>query len=123
MKLNPQFIYKNKKREWAILPINEFTDVLERLEDLQDHIEIQERIAEGGETFPGELIFTICEGKNPIKAYREYRSLSQVELAEAVKVSKQYISQLETGERDGSIKVLKAIAQALKVDLDDLVEK
>ncbi len=36
-------------------------------------------------------------------------------------VRQAYISQLETGKKEGSIETLKAIASALSVDLDDLV--
>jgi predicted transcriptional regulator len=51
------------------------------------------------EKFPLDLIEKIASGENPIKAYRQYRKLSQVALAKKVKVSKQYISQLELGEK------------------------
>jgi len=120
MKISPQVIYKDNEPEFVVLPFAQYQDILEQLEDLLEDIEVQKRLAGDGENFPGELVFAICEGKNPVKAYREYRKLSQVELAEKVKVTKQYISQLETGERKGSIKVLRAIAKALSVDLDDL---
>ena len=33
-----------------------------------------------------------------------------------------YITQIETGKREGTVTVLKAIATALGVDLDDLVD-
>lgn len=123
MKISPQMIYKGKEPEFVVLPFAEYEKILAKLEDLQDHVEIQECLAKGSETFPAELVYALCEGKNPIKAYREYRDLSQVELAQAISVSKQYISQLETGERRGSIKILKAIAQALHVDVDDLIAR
>jgi len=45
----------------------------------------------------------------------------QNDLAKHVDVSRQYISQLEAGERDGSTHVLKKIANSLNVDLDDIV--
>lgn len=42
--------------------------------------------------------------------------------AEKAGVGKSYISQIETGRREGSVSVYRAIAKALQVDIDDLVE-
>jgi transcriptional regulator with XRE-family HTH domain len=52
---------------------------------------------------------------------REYREFSQSVLAEKTKVSKQYISQLENGERKGTLAILKKIAKVLAVDLEDII--
>ncbi len=41
-------------------------------------------------------------------------------LAEAVEVQQSYISQIETGKREGTIDVLRRIAGALGITLDDL---
>jgi transcriptional regulator with XRE-family HTH domain len=68
-----------------------------------------------------EIVLAIAEGQNPIKVYHEYRGISQTALANKVKVSKQYISQLEARERHGTTKVLKEIAKILSLDLDDIV--
>lgn len=61
------------------------------------------------------------EGQNPIKVWREYRQLTQRQLAEAVGMSAPYLSQIETGKRTGTTEVLTAIAKVLKVSLDDIV--
>ena len=60
--------------------------------------------------------------KNPVKVWRKYRKMSQTVLAEQIGTSQAYIAQIEAGKREGSIKVLTAIAGVLQVDLDDLVE-
>jgi transcriptional regulator with XRE-family HTH domain len=51
-----------------------------------------------------------------------YRALSQHELAAKAKISASYLSQIETGKRNGKVEVLKAIAGALDVTLDDIIE-
>lgn len=56
-----------------------------------------------------------------IAAWRERSALSQTALARAAGISKAYLSQIETGARRGSVRALKAIAQALGVSLDQLV--
>ena len=57
-----------------------------------------------------------------MKVFREHRGMTQKALAEAVGVAPLYISQIERGDRRGSAKTLKKIAQALNVPLDLLVE-
>ena len=42
-------------------------------------------------------------------------------LAEAAGISQSYLSDIENGKKDGSIKVLKRIAQVLNADLDLII--
>ena len=46
--------------------------------------------------------------------------MSAKDLAAKTGLSPAYISQIETGDRDGSFETMKKIAQALSVSLDDL---
>lgn len=73
------------------------------------------------ESFPIELVDRLLSGISPIKVYREYRGLSQKELATATNISPVYLSQIETGRRVGSARTLASIAQALEISLDDLL--
>ena len=43
------------------------------------------------------------------------------ELAEAVKLSDAYISQIESGKRQGTTDVMKRIAAILQVTVDDII--
>ncbi len=85
-------------------------------EELYDRAKAREE-----EYFPGELVQRLVDGVNPIKVFREYRGQTQRDLAEVVGISPVYLSQIETGHRSGSVKVMSAIATALRVDLDDIV--
>ncbi|MBX9831107.1 helix-turn-helix transcriptional regulator [Candidatus Babeliales bacterium] len=120
MKLHPQTIYRDDQPEFIILPFAEYQQLIASLEDYTDIQEIKEHIASKAETFPMSVVKALAQGENPIKAYRKHRGISQASLAAKANVSKQYISQLENGERDGTNRVLKAIARALKVDLEDI---
>ncbi len=66
-----------------------------------------------------------ASAKRPLKTLnqlRERKGLTQDQLAAKVGVTRVYITQLETGARaNPSIPVLKRLAQALGVALDDLV--
>lgn len=56
-----------------------------------------------------------------IKYYRTQRGLSQEELAELADISKVYICNVERGDKSVSLKVLVAVANALKVTADDIL--
>ena len=91
------------------------------LADVCDYDAAMERIAAGEELIPAEVVYALLDGGNSIRVWREYRGLSQAELAAKAGISASYLSQLEAGKRDGRMEVLGAIATALNVTLDDLV--
>jgi len=53
--------------------------------------------------------------------WREHRGLTQEELGARTGLSGPYLSQIESGKREGTIKVFSALAKALDVDIDGLV--
>jgi ribosome-binding protein aMBF1 (putative translation factor) len=73
------------------------------------------------ELVPAEIVRRILAGENPIRVWRAHRGLSARDLAAATGLSAPYISEIESGKKEGSISAVKKIAEALKVDLDDLV--
>lgn len=75
------------------------------------------------EVIPSEIVSRILDGEHPVKVWREYRGMTQVQLSETTGLSTPYISQIETGKRTGTLESLQAIAGALNVDLDMLVEQ
>jgi DNA-binding Xre family transcriptional regulator len=93
----------------------------EMLADVRDYDAAMERIAAGEELVPAEVVYALLDGGNPIRVWREYRGLSQGELAAKAGISASYLSQLETGKRDGTMDVLQGIAAALDVGLEDLL--
>jgi DNA-binding XRE family transcriptional regulator len=119
-----QVIKKDGKPEWAVIPYEEYERLVEEAEMLQDiraYDEAKKAIEGGEELVPSELVYAILDGANPIRAWREYRGLTQVQLAQVAEISVPYLSQLESGKRKGSTAVLSAIAAALDLDLDDVV--
>ncbi|MGI9614674.1 MAG: helix-turn-helix domain-containing protein [Acidimicrobiales bacterium] len=57
-----------------------------------------------------------------IRAQRKMMELSQRELAKLTKVSDPYVSQLERGLHEPSVRVLKSLADALNVRAETLLE-
>jgi transcriptional regulator with XRE-family HTH domain len=61
------------------------------------------------------------DGAHPIRVWRQHRGLTQQQLAKAAGISVPYLSQIESGKRQGSAEVLAAIAKELGLSLDDIV--
>ena len=61
-------------------------------------------------------------GENRVKVYREMRGLTQAALAAKIGSKTAYISQIETGVRDGGKATLRKIAAALALPLSVLVD-
>ena len=126
MKETIQIIERNGKPEWAVLPYEEYLKLVEQaelLEDIRDFDEMNAAIKRGEEELiPAEVVNAILDGKSPIKVWREYRGLTQQQLADRIGISKPYLSQLETGKRTGTAEVLSAIAEALNVSLEQVAD-
>lgn len=52
---------------------------------------------------------------SPIKILRKYRGMTQAELAERADISRPYLTEIETGKKDGSIRAMRGLAEALEV--------
>ena len=86
--------------------------------------EMAARIDRGEERLvPLEVLERVLnDDVTPLKAIREWRGLSQEELAEKAGTSKAYISQIETRHRKPGRKLLFRLAEALDVAPELLVE-
>jgi len=119
--MNVQFIEHQGRRQFAIVPIDIFNDLLEKAELLEDIAAYEKAKQDDDELVPSEVVNRLIDGENKIKVWREYRNLSQAKLAELAGMAQATIAQMEGGKRKGSVSVLKKIAEALRLDIDDLV--
>ena len=90
-------------------------------DDLSDEALYDRAVAESEESFPIAVVDRIVAGENPVRVYREHRRMTQKEVAQAAGISPLYLSQIERATRTGSVATLAALAKALDVDLDDLI--
>jgi len=127
MKEEIQIIERNGKPEWDVVPYEEYLQLIEEaelLEDIRDFDKASAAIERGDEELiPSEVVYAILDGENPIKVWREYRGLTQQQLADKAKISKPYLSQIETGKRTGTTEILSAIAKVLDVSLEEVISK
>lgn len=92
------------------------------LQDIRDYDAIKSAIERGEEELiPSQVAFAILDGEPPVKVWDKYRGLTQQQLADACHISPAYLSQIETGKRNGTTEVLIAIAKALRASLEEIV--
>jgi len=121
-----QFLEKDGEPEYAVIPVKTYRQLLELAEDAEDINAADKAMREikddEDELIPGSVVDELIDGgSHPLRVWREYRGLTQGALAEQAGIGKSYISQIETGRREGSVSVYRAISEALQVDIDDLV--
>jgi DNA-binding XRE family transcriptional regulator len=78
-------------------------------------------MADPGEGVPLAVFKRILNGENPVRVIREWRGLTQAELARRAGLHRVQVHDVETGKSRGSVDTLKAIADALEVGMDDVV--
>ncbi len=117
-----QIIRKDGEPEYAVVPYREF-ERLHEASEMADDVAAYDRAKAAAEiiTVPGEVVRRLVAGENPVKVWREHRGLKQSELAERLDVSKGYLSQIESGKKDGAVNLYRKISRALEVSLDELI--
>jgi hypothetical protein len=81
----------------------------------------RDAIASGAPLLPKQIVDRLAKGDNPIRVLREWRDVPQMYLSFKTGLSQGYISDVETGRRNGTTAALRLIADVLKVPLDLLV--
>ena len=113
----------SRNPEFAVIPWVEYqrlatTDPEANLSDEQLYNQSK---AANEELFPIEVADRLLMGDNAIRVYRDYRGLTQKQLAEKASFNAVYLSQLERGQRTGSARTLTTLAKALGVAVDALL--
>lgn len=123
--MNKQIITSPAGERLVVLPEPEYLALLEAAEDAQDKAQVHAfrcSLAAGAEELvPSAVAERLLGGENPVRVWREHRGLTTKALAESIGIAQPYLSQIETGKREGTVRTMKKIAEALGVALDDLV--
>lgn len=121
----PEIITTPKGERLAVVSEAHYRRLIAAAEDLADVVaydRAKKRLAEGkDELVPIEIYDRIAAGENPVRVWRENRGLKVRDLAAKAGIKPAYLSQIETGVRDGSIATNRALARALGLAVDDLV--
>ena len=116
--MTTEIINKNGK-SYAVIPYETYQQLIEDAEILAD-IKAYDKVKEKQEeNFPSYIVDKIfIQEENPIKVYREYRSLTQLRLANKANLSINKIQEIENDINLANQEELEAIAKILNIDLD-----
>ena len=122
--MNVDTITKNGQK-FAILPLIEFERIVkdaEMLADIKAYDAAMAKIENGeDELIPASIIMRRLAGENTVKTWREYRGMTQEQLALEAGVSRAMIAAIEVGHKQGSVTTLKKLTKALNCDINNLV--
>lgn len=123
--MNIQTILTPAGDQMVLLSRADYDALVEAAEDHADRASMADfrmRLAHGEEELvPSAVADRIINGENPIRIWREHRGMSVKALADIVGIAPAYLSQVETGKREGTVQTLSKLAAALRVKIDDLV--
>ena len=118
--MNVELIQRSGK-PFAVIPEEYFNILLDKAEELEDIKDFDQAIADNGENIPSAVVYKLLDGENKLKVWRNFRKLTQEELSERADITQAMIAMIETGKRVGKADVLRRLAEALNIDVDDLV--
>ena len=98
--------------------------MIDLLDDNSDCAAIDHALREdeAGDTIPGEIVNAILDGVTPLRAWRQHRAFTLDMLADRIGVSKEYLSQIESGRKSGTVEIFRQLSTVLDVSLDDLID-
>jgi len=113
-----------KGQQFAVIPVKRLRKLIadaEMLADVKAYDAAKARLETGDdELVPLELTERRLHGETPLRIWRDYRKLTQHQLAKKSKVSRALIAAIETNRKSGSLITWKKLAAALNVTWDQL---
>jgi DNA-binding XRE family transcriptional regulator len=130
VKNSVQFIHTPGGDDLAVLPRSDYDRLVALAAEAQEDASASRivrnsirALKEGREVvLPKAVVDRLANGDNPVRVIREWRDMIQGELAVAVGISQNYLSEIETGRRKGPAELQKKFARALGVPTDLLIE-
>jgi ribosome-binding protein aMBF1 (putative translation factor) len=115
-----------QSREVAILPRKDYESLIAEADEDVGTARIVARarkdVGGGAPLLPKDVVDRLADGENPVRVLREWRGITQMQLAAGTKVGQGHISDIEKGRRIGTPATLRAVATALHVPVDLLID-
>ena len=108
----PQIIQQNGEPAFAVIPWEEYQSLIENLAEPDD----------SDVWFPHEVVGANIRGDSLIKAWREYRGMTQEELALKAGIKQPALARLEKPDANPRTVTLKKLAAAMDLDIEQLIE-
>jgi DNA-binding XRE family transcriptional regulator len=121
----PQIIRTPGGEEMVVLPRAEYEALLDRADhdsedadDLAIYDARKAELAAGGAILPPEVSAALLRGDNRLKAIRNWRDETQLQLSFKTGLGQGYLSDLESGRRTGTPDTITKLAKALNVPVE-----
>jgi len=105
----------------VVLPLEEYEALIDAADIAAADKVLADIEAGRDELIPDAMVGRMLAGESLVRIWREHRGLTAVQLAEAAGISAGYLSELENGKKTGGVETLRRIADALKLNIDDLL--
>ncbi len=110
-----QVIKRKGKPVFALVDFDEFSEFLEDMEDVLAYDKAKAN--SDGLRVPGDVVRKVIdEGKSLIQAWREYKGLTQADLAARIGIKQSAVARLETKGRKLRSSTREKVAKALNID-------
>jgi hypothetical protein len=121
MNINPQIIKAPDGSELVVITRAEYDALVNGLDEDEEDVAIFDaRMAElkngQAEVLPPEVAQFMLNGDSLLKALRKWRDQTQLYLEFKTGLSQSYISDLESGKKQGTPESLRKIAAALEIE-------
>ena len=94
-----------------------------KIEEMADDAQRALEAANEDKVIPHHIAKRLASGdEHPLKIWREYRGMTQADLAEVIGSKPDYLAQIEDRKAKGLTSLLKSAALVLRVSVDDLIE-
>ena len=121
--MTERIVIERDGKRFVLVPEETYDRMIDDLDDLDDIRAYDRAKSEPQEWVPAEVVDRLLADENRLKVWREHRGLTQQALADRAGISKPYLSQLEAGKRQPSLAVLRALAAALGVEIEDIAPR
>jgi DNA-binding XRE family transcriptional regulator len=121
--IKPKFIDTGSGAEIVILTRAEYDELVARAEDAEEEAELrtiydarmEDVLRRPDALLPAEVSAYLMAGDRLLRALRRWRKMTQGELAKRAGLAQGYVSDLESGKREGTSETLASLARALGV--------
>ena len=110
-------------QKYVLVPAADYTRLLQELEDAADVSAVMHHQAHPQPTIPGIVANAILDGDNPVRAWRQYRSMGVSELARRTGLSRGYVHAVEAGAKQMSVGTLVKVGEALDANIAFLISE
>lgn len=108
----PQIITQDDKPAFAVIPWDEYQYLIQNQADPEDS-EVW---------FPNEVVKANVRGDSLIKAWREYKGMTQAELSEKAGIKQSALVRMEKPDANPRKSSLKKLAHAMNLEVEQLMD-